>query len=404
MHFIILLFTEGIKIIMKKKFMLILFGLILIFLVIKVFNGVKNQYEFNNVNTVLTDDETRQYYEKANEIKSWFYGEGPNIDINVSFDTNSAIYFYYKVSEPGVSTMKQLEQAVNNIFDEDIASDLLSFSDKNNIFKEIDGILCRINEDYTINMSGYDVVEENINIINEDSRSVYRVEKGLFDIGENMKLSDTYIFDYELNYVDDKWLFVKFPLIEPFMSLDYDYTDYGSIFEGISEIIDEREIELCYEKAAEAYFWLTSCPDNISDGPYSPLLQIGNIEYGKVYNKIIKTKLDLKNYLRTIFSDDIVEAYMSNAPFIELDGCLYYQFCVFPSRIVSDGGWAEKINDDKYIYNLKIKVEKSDSTDFDCYLKEYVFEHIGGKWVFTQFPSPNRHMPEDELIDCQIDA
>jgi len=264
---------------------------------------------------------------------------------------------------------------------------------------EKDNKLYQINHDYSIKLKGYNVEETNTVVKKcSDTKYIYSIEKS---INKNSNTDETildkdsnskYNFEYVYKYIDSMWVFTDFPILKPYMDLDYQYYEYTGKYETVTEVTDTSVIENSFNIGKQIEGWFVVSGDDISDAVDKEVL-IGEHAYYKVYNQKIKNMDDLINYMKTVFSDEIIDIFIKTNTFVEIDKELYVALFLFPIRTYDiTETHEEKINDNKYVYYIKLS-ELSD--DWITYMtnyitKEYPYEYVDGRWVFTDFPSTLR--------------
>ncbi|WP_313165165.1 hypothetical protein [Sedimentibacter sp.] len=175
------------------------------------------------------------------------------------------------------------------------------------------------------------------------------------------------------------------------MDLDYSYEGYTGKYEVVNEVLNDTVIENSFNIAKEIYAWFV-VSDGITD-EYYRTISIGERSYHKVYNRNIKSMDDLLNYMKTVFSDEVIDSFIITNVFIEIDNDLYVSQHLFPIRAYGiTETYIEKINDSKYIYSIKLSELSDDWITYtsNYIIKEYPYEYVDGRWVFTDFPSPLR--------------
>ena len=158
-----------------------------------------------------------------------------------------------------------------------------------------------------------------------------------------------------------------------------------STVEEIAEVPTDEEVKLAYQKAVEAYSWfdLTTMSFDVN----SRIEYNGDI-YMKVNHDSIKSKSDLEAYLRTLFSDKIVDSLLETNRYIDIDGALYAMPADRGANIFA-GEEHHKIireSDKKIIYEVTVDIlDENFEKVVDQEVYSFSYELIEGKWVFTNF-------------------
>ena len=163
--------------------------------------------------------------------------------------------------------------------------------------------------------------------------------------------------------------------------------------EGPAEIpaLADEEIADAYQKAVEAFGWFEF---GTMPADYEDVREIDGYQYNRVTHEKIKTYDDLKSYLQTMFTDEIVERLLAGDGsgvrlYRDIDGALYTIPAGRGSDIMKGEETYEIIREsDKEVYYL-VRVEIYDDpfemtvTGYENY--SFPYEYIDGRWVFTHF-------------------
>ena len=164
-----------------------------------------------------------------------------------------------------------------------------------------------------------------------------------------------------------------------------------------NKIPTNEEIESAYQRANAIFkmFWGTGLKVDVNDKYTSN----DNYIYYAVKYENIKSLNDLHRYLEDIFSVPIIEELMNiglsyRTRFIETNNKLYQNsydctLSVLYHDIIEKDSYIQKISDSKFIYSIdKMLYEEGNSSgDGKMYKFNYVYEKIGDKWLFTEFPA-----------------
>jgi len=154
----------------------------------------------------------------------------------------------------------------------------------------------------------------------------------------------------------------------------------------------DAEVQAAYQKADEAYGWfyLSTLPVD-----YSDKREWNGYEYFRVEHPTIKTLADLKNYLQTVFSDEIVETLLNEDEdaalvlYRDFDNVLY-AIPADAGRDITKGDKTYEIireSDSKIIFRVNVEIYGDPDTKNVVDIKQYDFpyEYVNGRWVFTFF-------------------
>jgi len=157
------------------------------------------------------------------------------------------------------------------------------------------------------------------------------------------------------------------------------------IAEEMTEVPTDEEVKLAYKKATEAYSWFDLTTMNVdanSQKEYN-----GDI-YMKVNQEGIQSLSDLEAYLRSIFSDEVVDSLLETNRYIDIDGALYAMPADRGTNIFA-GEEHHKIireSDKKIIYEVTVDIlDDNFEKVVDEEVYSFSYEFIEGKWVFTNF-------------------
>ncbi len=142
----------------------------------------------------------------------------------------------------------------------------------------------------------------------------------------------------------------------------------------------EFQVRISFGRAAEAYGWLTlsPLPKDESDGRPDP--DGSEAVYSRVNAPGFSTMLELRTYLKTLFSDEIVDTLFSYGKYREFDGVLYVSDAVPPLsyRMANPAAETEVARESA----SRVLYRQSG----DGLVLNYVYELVGDGWLFTEFP------------------
>lgn len=155
-------------------------------------------------------------------------------------------------------------------------------------------------------------------------------------------------------------------------------------------ILNETEFYNMFNRASEAWSWFYVCTMPLKGTPGLPLVGI-KTESGECFEvdyEGIETLKDLENYLKTVFSDEIVEYMLKTGRYFDVDGRL----CAYDMARGTNHSYGKiaevnknNINEAKIEY--VVSVEKLDyNYELEGY-EEFTFivERNGDNWVFSDF-------------------
>lgn len=155
--------------------------------------------------------------------------------------------------------------------------------------------------------------------------------------------------------------------------------------------LSDDEIAEAYRKAVEAFGWFEF---GTMPADYSDIKEADGYQYNRVAHETIKTYDDLKSYLQTLFTDDIVERLLTGGGsdirlYRDIDGALY----TIPVGRGSDIFKGEETygiireGDGKVIYRVTVEVYDDPDMQTVAGTEQYNFplEYIDGRWLFTHF-------------------
>jgi len=160
--------------------------------------------------------------------------------------------------------------------------------------------------------------------------------------------------------------------------------------EGGESVLTDDMINESYQKAVEAYSWFDATTMPVD---YSDRKELYGFEYYKVTHDTIKSCADLKSYLQTLFSDDIVEKLLAGDGSIiryrDIDGALYAIPADRGSDITKGKETYEIVreSDTKILYKVFVEIYDDPVSQNVTGTEEHDFQYecINGRWVFTNF-------------------
>ena len=157
---------------------------------------------------------------------------------------------------------------------------------------------------------------------------------------------------------------------------------------GCAAAPGDAAVTEAYESAAEAYAWfdLTTMPVSDTDRVEAD---------GQVYNRVehdsIETLAQLRSYLGTLFSREIIDRLLpgdeSVPRYRDIDGRLYAIPADRGTDITKGGERLDILRENGRVI-CRVTVETVDSETFSVTGEEtydFPYENTGGEWVFTEF-------------------
>lgn len=139
------------------------------------------------------------------------------------------------------------------------------------------------------------------------------------------------------------------------------------------------------ESAMQVYGWFEMVPLKVN---YEDKKQVDGMDLYKVEDERYNTHEKLDNYLRTIFSSDIVDKLWDKNIYKDIDGYLY---CADGGRgannFIEDVKYdVSQKSDKKIVYNATVTYSQDSGETENPKVFEFVREKVNDNWVFTSFP------------------
>lgn len=153
---------------------------------------------------------------------------------------------------------------------------------------------------------------------------------------------------------------------------------------SILEMQEQSPKELI-ESAMKIYSWFVQVPLEVD---YNNKIQDGEKEWFKVKDEKYNTHKKLDNYLRTIFSSDIVDKLWNYNVYKEINGYLYCLDGGRGANIFIEGVKYDttSVCENKIVYSVTVTFSKDSGEKENPKVFEFVREKIDESWVFTSFP------------------
>lgn len=155
------------------------------------------------------------------------------------------------------------------------------------------------------------------------------------------------------------------------------------------DIPDDETVLAAYRSAVEAFWWF-----QVSAMDFDPEDQqtVDGTVYYRVDHEGIDSTAGLRGYLKSLFSDDLVEELLpyDGAQYIDIDGTLYVAPGDRGTDVTKGGETAQVIRgEDPNRCTVRVTVEVLDPeagyqvTGTEVY--DFPYEKVGNRWIFTDF-------------------
>ncbi|MDO4565983.1 MAG: DL-endopeptidase inhibitor IseA family protein [Oscillospiraceae bacterium] len=148
----------------------------------------------------------------------------------------------------------------------------------------------------------------------------------------------------------------------------------------------DEEVEQAYQEATEASWWFRMLA--LETDPATATEYEGNEGYCKVLR--FSTLAELRAYLETLFSDEVIDAFLAESGYVEINGELYTREGARGSDIFKGEETlaVERESDSRIILKVRVEILDPDAdfavTGYEEF--DFPYEYTGNKWVFTDFP------------------
>lgn len=212
-----------------------------------------------------------------------------------------------------------------------------------------------------------------------------------------------------MGFDENNWLTENTSMGRPYLAVTADAQEkeyLGTLWQadGVPEQTGEalekllartKPAEEAYRKAAEAFGWFYM-DSGVLLGGANETKEVDGRTYSRVVHDGFKTLSDLRNYLKNLFSDGIVDRLLKDGgdaiPFRDIGGALY---CIDAAR-GSDLFRGKEIHDvipqsgDQDIFRVTVEVlsepdEQGGQKVTGYETHDFVYEKTEGKWVFSTF-------------------
>lgn len=152
---------------------------------------------------------------------------------------------------------------------------------------------------------------------------------------------------------------------------------------------NDEEVLSAYRTAVEAFWWfqVEPLPFDKSDSR-----EVNGVTYYRVDYPGIDSTVSLRGYLKSLFSDDLVEKLLpyGGTQYVDIDGILYVQDGGRGTDITRGAETAQVLRDgDPNRCTVRVTVEvldpEQDGAVVDTLTFDFPYEKVGEKWIFTDF-------------------
>lgn len=162
------------------------------------------------------------------------------------------------------------------------------------------------------------------------------------------------------------------------------------------DVPSDEAVLLAYRQAAEAYNWFVMAT---LPGDQTDQREVDGIVYTRVADPRFATLDNLRGYLKSLFSDELVDALLptGGTQYVDLDGALYVQEGARGADITKGGVtlivlWPEEAAPVGCTVQATVEVvewseDMLTSTVVGQETYSFPYQKVGEKWVFTQFES-----------------
>ena len=152
---------------------------------------------------------------------------------------------------------------------------------------------------------------------------------------------------------------------------------------------DDETVLAAYRAAVEAFWWfqVEPLPFDRADSR-----EVDGVTYYRVDYPGIDSTITLRGYLKSLFSDDLVELLLpyDGTQYVDLDGSLYGQDGGRGTDVTRGAETVQVLRgDDPDRCTVRVLVEvldpEQDGAVTDIITYEFPYEKVGDKWIFTDF-------------------
>lgn len=150
-----------------------------------------------------------------------------------------------------------------------------------------------------------------------------------------------------------------------------------------------EEVLSAYDQAVEAYGWFELTPLPSGSGA----VEVDGSSYLPVDRQGMTTMLELRSYLRSLFSEDVTNQLLATGGkrplYREVDGALYVRANSGREKDPDKGKVSAQVKQESetaYAVNVTVDLlgeDRSEVTGVECYA--FPYQWVEDRWVFTQF-------------------
>ena len=152
---------------------------------------------------------------------------------------------------------------------------------------------------------------------------------------------------------------------------------------------NDEEVLSAYRAAVEAFWWFQVEPLPFDE---TDNREVDGVTYYRVDYPGIDSTITLRGYLKSLFSDDLVEKLLpyDGTQYVDIDGALYVQDGGRGTDITRGAETAQVLRDgDPNRCTVRVTVEvldpAQDGAVVDTLTFDFPYEKVGEKWIFTDF-------------------
>lgn len=150
-----------------------------------------------------------------------------------------------------------------------------------------------------------------------------------------------------------------------------------------------EEVLAAYDQAVEAYGWFELTPLSAGSGA----VELDGSSYLPVDRQGMTTMLELRSYLRSLFSEEVTDQLLATGGkrplYREVDGALYVRTNSGREKDPNKGKVSAQVKQESetaYAVNVTVDLlgeDRREVTGVECYA--FPYQWVEDRWVFTQF-------------------
>ena len=152
---------------------------------------------------------------------------------------------------------------------------------------------------------------------------------------------------------------------------------------------NDEEVLAAYRAAVEAFWWFQVEPLPFDE---TDSREVDGVTYYRVDYPGIDSTVTLRGYLKSLFSDDLVEQLLpyDGAQYVDMDGALYVQDGGRGTDVTRGAETAQVLRDgqaDRCTVRVTVEVldPEQGGAVVDTLTFDFPYEKVGEKWIFTDF-------------------